>query len=127
MKGKNLQPRILYPPRLLLRFDGEIKNFANKQKLTEFGTKNQFYNNANGTSLGRKHKRSKRSTKNKPKTMNKMVIGSYIHIYHLNINGLNSPRKRHRVTGWIHKQDTHTLLLLLLLSHFSCVRLCVTP
>ena len=25
MKGKNLQPRILYPARLSLRFDGEIK------------------------------------------------------------------------------------------------------
>ena len=28
MKGKNLQPRILYPARLLFRFDGEIKSFT---------------------------------------------------------------------------------------------------
>ena len=38
MKGKNLQPRIIYPARLLFRFGGEIKNFTDKQKLEEFGT-----------------------------------------------------------------------------------------
>ena len=38
MKGKNLEPRILYPARLSFRFDGEIKNFINKQKLREFST-----------------------------------------------------------------------------------------
>ena len=38
MKGKNLQPRIVYPARLPLRFDGEIKSFPDKQKLREFST-----------------------------------------------------------------------------------------
>ena len=38
MKGKKLQPRILYPPRLSFRFDGEIKSFPDKQKLREFST-----------------------------------------------------------------------------------------
>ena len=33
MKGKNLQPRILYPARLSFRFNGEIKSFTDKQKL----------------------------------------------------------------------------------------------
>ena len=28
MKGKNLQPRLLYPARLSFRFEGEIKTFA---------------------------------------------------------------------------------------------------
>ena len=36
MKGKNLQPRLLYPARLSFRFEGEIKNFTDKQKLREF-------------------------------------------------------------------------------------------
>ena len=36
MKGKNLQPRILYPERCSFRFDGEIKSFPDKQKLREF-------------------------------------------------------------------------------------------
>ena len=35
MKGKNLQPRLLYPTRLSFRFEGEIKSFTDKQKLRE--------------------------------------------------------------------------------------------
>ena len=38
MKGKNLQPRILYPARLSFRFDEEIKIFPDKQTLREFST-----------------------------------------------------------------------------------------
>ena len=33
MKGKNLQPRLLYPARISFRFDGEIKSVTDKQKL----------------------------------------------------------------------------------------------
>ena len=36
MKGKNLQPRLLYPARFSFRFEGEIKSFTDKQKLREF-------------------------------------------------------------------------------------------
>ena len=36
MKGKNLQPRLLYPARLSFRLEGEIKTFTDKQKLREF-------------------------------------------------------------------------------------------
>ena len=38
MKGKNLQPRLLYPARVSFIFDREIKCFTNKQKLREFST-----------------------------------------------------------------------------------------
>ena len=38
MKGKNLQPRLLYPERISFRFDGEIKSFTDKQKLRRFST-----------------------------------------------------------------------------------------
>ena len=38
MKGINLQPRILYPVSLSLRFDGETKRFTEKQKLKEFSS-----------------------------------------------------------------------------------------
>ena len=31
MKGKNLQPRILYPARLSFRFDREIKSFTDRK------------------------------------------------------------------------------------------------
>ena len=36
MKGKNLQPRLLYPARISFRFDGEIKRFTDKGMLREF-------------------------------------------------------------------------------------------
>ena len=36
MKGRKLQPRILYPERLSFRLEGEIKSFSDKQKLREF-------------------------------------------------------------------------------------------
>ena len=36
MKGKNLQPGLLYGARISFRFDGEIKTFTDKQKLREF-------------------------------------------------------------------------------------------
>ena len=37
-----------------------------------------------------------------------MVIGSYISIITLNVNGFNAPTKRGKLTGWIQKQHTHT-------------------
>ena len=39
LKGKILQPRILYPSRLSFGMEGEIKSFLDKQKLKEFITK----------------------------------------------------------------------------------------
>ena len=38
MKGKNLQPRLLYPARISFRFERDIKTFTHKQKLREFST-----------------------------------------------------------------------------------------
>ena len=38
IKGKNLQPRLLYPAKISFRFDREIKSFTDKQKLREFNT-----------------------------------------------------------------------------------------
>ena len=44
---------------------------------------------------------NKRTYKNKHKTIKKMVIGIYIWIITLNVNGLNAPSKRHRLAEWI--------------------------
>ena len=38
LKGKNLQPRLLYPERISFKIDREIKSFSDKQKLREFST-----------------------------------------------------------------------------------------
>ena len=36
-----------------------------------------------------------------------MVIGKYILIITLNVNGLNALTKRHRIVEWIQKQDPY--------------------
>ena len=65
-----------------------------------------FTTNAIGTSLGRKHKRRKRPTKNKFKTIKKLVIGAYISIITLNVNRLQAP------TGWADENVCMYALLL---------------
>ena len=44
--------------------------------------------------------------KKKPKTIKKMVIGTYVSIITLNVNGLSVPSKRHRLPEWI-QNKTH--------------------
>ena len=36
MKERNLQPKLLYPARISLKYEGEIKSYTDKQKLREF-------------------------------------------------------------------------------------------
>ena len=40
-----------------------------------------------------------------------MVIGTYISITTLNVNGLNAPTKRYRLAEWIQKQDPYICCL----------------
>ena len=47
----------------------------------------------------------------KPKTIKTMVIGTYISIITLNVNGLNAPTKTHRLAEWIQKQDPYICCL----------------
>ena len=113
MKGKNLQPRLLYPARISFRFDGEIKIFnlyrQEKDKRIQHH-QSSFATKAKGTALGRKHKRRKRTYNNKPKTIKKMAIGTYILIITLNVNGLKAPT-RHRLAEWIQKQGLYICCL----------------
>ena len=57
--------------------------------------------NAKSISLGRKQEKgiNDLATENKPQTMKKTVIASFMLIINLNVNGLNAPTKRHRLTG----------------------------
>ena len=38
LKGKNPQPRLMYPERISFKIDGDISSFSDKQKLREFST-----------------------------------------------------------------------------------------
>src|SRR3712207_6955750 len=50
--------------------------------------------------------RETKETEKNRKTRHKMgVVGPHVSIITLNVNGLNSPIKRHRVAGWIKEQD----------------------
>ena len=40
-----------------------------------------------------------------------MVIGAYILIITLHVNGINAPTKRHRLAEWIQKQDPYICCL----------------
>ena len=51
--------------------------------------------NVTGTYIVKKYKRRKKIYKINPKQLKKMVIGIYISIITLNVNGLNAPTKRH--------------------------------
>ena len=67
MKGKNLQPRILYPARLLFRCYGGIKSFTDKQKLKEFSTNKAASQQMEALQVPRNFSRKKRNgtTRNK--------------------------------------------------------------
>ena len=64
MKGKHLQPRILYPARPSFIFDEAIKSFTDKQKLKRIQYhQTSFTTNVKGISLGRKKKATTRNKK----------------------------------------------------------------
>ena len=69
MKSRDLQPRLLYPAKLLFRIEGQIKNFPDKKKLKEFIiTRPLLYEILKGL-----------KEKKKIKTMNnKMAINTYL-------------------------------------------------
>ena len=67
LKGKNLQPRLLYPARISFKIDGEIKSFSDKQKLREFSTtKPALQQMLKGLMQSRNTREEKRSTKSTP-------------------------------------------------------------
>ena len=99
MKGKNLNQEYSTqqdsPPSDML--EKSKSRQAKVKRIQHHQT--SFITNAKGTSLGRKHKERKSPTENKPKTIKKTVIGSYISIITLKVNGLNAQIKRYRLLG----------------------------
>uniref|UniRef100_A0A8D1ZGM8 L1 transposable element RRM domain-containing protein n=2 Tax=Sus scrofa TaxID=9823 RepID=A0A8D1ZGM8_PIG len=73
MKGKNLQPRLLYPARLSFRFEGEIRTFTDKQKLREFSntkpTLQQILKELLQAEKSKRRRNAKRAVKANPKQL----------------------------------------------------------
>ena len=105
MKGKNLQPRLLYPARLSFRFEGEIKSFADKQKLREFSnTKSALQQTLKGNSLSRQEKATRR---NKNTTNDKAHQLRYIYSKDAKLCMHNYATKiRTHEKRWVQMQDT---------------------
>ena len=72
MKGKKLQPRILYPANF--RLDGEIKIFTDRQKLRESSNTQPVLQQILKELLYVGNTEKERSTENKPKAIKKTVI-----------------------------------------------------
>ena len=72
---------------------------------------NQLHNKCERNYSKWETEENNRTYKNKPKTIKKMVTGTYILIITLNVNRLNAPTKRHRLTEWIQKQDPYIYCL----------------
>ena len=87
------QPRLLYPARISFRFDREIKTFTDKQKLREFSTTKPALQQMLKELLWQETQEKEKTYKNKPKIIKKMVIGTYISIMTLNVNGLKALTK----------------------------------
>ena len=86
LSEKNMQPRILYPTRLSLKIEAIIKSFQNKQKLKITDQKGR-----------------EAICRNSELTGNTVALNSYLSEVTLNVNRLNAPIKRHRVSDWIKK------------------------
>ena len=71
LKGKNLQPRLLYPARISFKIDGETKSFSDKQKLRLQYHQTRFTTNVKRTYIVKKHKRRKKIYKINPKQLRK--------------------------------------------------------
>ena len=81
LKGKHLQPRLLYPARISFRIDGEITSFSDKQKLGEFSTsKPALQKMLKGVIYSQEISEMKKSYKIKHQTIKKMAIGTKVTI-----------------------------------------------
>ena len=55
--------------------------------------------------------REEKDLQKQTQTIKKMVVGTYISIITLNMNGFSAPTKRHRLAAWIQKQDPYICCL----------------
>ena len=87
------------------------KAFQTSKSQENSAPPNQLYNKCLRNFSKQETQEKKKTHQNKPKTTKKMVIGTYISIITLNVNGLNVPTKRHRLAEWIQKQDRYICCL----------------
>ena len=121
LREHKCQPRLIYQAKSSNTIGGETKEFHDKTKFTHYLSTNPAHQriitektNTRMETTSQKKQEGNPSTnlkqdshKNRMPTLKTKIIGSnnYFCLISLNINGLNSPIKRHRLTDWLHKQD----------------------
>jgi hypothetical protein len=117
LREPKCQPRLLYPAKLSITIDGETKVFHDKTKSTQYLSTNPAlqrlikgkhqHKDGNYTLEARFNKPKRRQPQEQNPNFNKKNNRKqhYFSLISLNINGLNSPIKRHGLTDWLHKQD----------------------
>ena len=89
MKEENLQPGILYPARISLKYEGEIKKLSRQARARRI----QYHQTSSSTNT--KGSFLDRNTgkvyKLEPKTAKQMATESYLSVITLNVNRLNAP------------------------------------
>ena len=71
-----------------------------EKKQVKYNTKNHLQITKEDN---KKRKGRKKTQNSNPKKIKKMTISTYVYIIILNVNGLNAPTKRHRLTEYIYK------------------------
>jgi hypothetical protein len=120
LRQHKCQPRQQYQAKLSITIDGETNVFSDKTQFLHLSTYPALQRIIKGNTSTRieitpcKKQESNPSTnlkedsqKNRIITLTTKITGSnnYFSLISLNINGINSPIKRHRLTDWLHKQD----------------------
>ena len=86
--------RLLYQ-NLMENTNQNITIYTKKKKERESNPDITLKMSSNHKRKEQRRKERKKTYKNKPKTIKKMAIGTYISIITLNVNGLNALTKRH--------------------------------
>ena len=91
MRTRGLQPRLLYPARLSIKREGQIRSFPDKRSLKEYpSTKPALQEMLKGLLSGKQGKEREREEHR----YKKLAMNKYLSAMTLNINGLNAPIKR---------------------------------
>ena len=91
----------MYPARISLQIDGEIKRFSDKQRLREFSTTKPALQQMLKRLISWGNAREEKDLQNQPQTIKRMSVGTYISIITLHINRINALTERHRLAEWI--------------------------
>jgi hypothetical protein len=126
LREHKYQPTLLYPAELSITVGGETKVFHDKNKFTQYLSMNpalqriikgKLQHKEGNYALEKARNLKNDICKNRIPSLKPKITGrnNYFSLISLNINGLNLPIKRHRLTDWLHKkvptfsciQETH--------------------